>query len=396
MSGNYGRVIMSLRWRSEGWRKLYVREEGSFAQLPLYVRALAAELLKAADSRGRIECRGKEPWRAIAWRMGATRGDRRMLQRDIPLLIKDGYLVVDPATGDVIIRNFLSAHPHLAVEGVDRIPVADLGPGAPVVDLVPAQVAPMSPPHTVPAVDSSQLGLFSWTPPPPGEVDVDRVLHLVEVAGRMLTDATRPVRDDATTVQRKSTQPVETPPITPLDQRSEESEREKRRPPAPERVVVPEGDEVGRRRVAQQLADLHERERERAAGVAGALYVPMPMSELAGRFVALLDAGWGQAALEVAISATAHEACTKRTLIYFNGADNLRPDAVKRAIARAPARRSSRPAEVTSAPAAAPPISPPTCVPPGTAATDDLEQQWKAMGLNAATIASLRARSGGG
>lgn len=386
---------MSLRWRSEGWRKLYVREEGSFAQLPLYVRALAAELLKAADSRGRIECQGKEPWQAIAWRMGATRGDRRMLKRDIPKLIKDGYLVVDAATGDVIIRNFLSAHPHLAVEGVDRVPVADLGPGAPVVELAPAQVAPMSPPHTVPAEDSPQIGLFSWKAPAPTDVDADRVLHLVEAAGRMLTDAARPRHDGATTVQRRSTQASEILPITPLDQRSEESEREKGSPPAPERVQVPEGDEVGRRRVAQQLADLHERERERASEVAGVLYVPMPMSELAGRFVGLLEAGWGQAALEVAIAATAHEACTKRTLVYFNGADNLRPDAVKRAIARAPARRASRPVTVPVA-STAPPISPPTCVPSGTVDPADLERQWKDMGLSASMIASLRARAGSG
>jgi hypothetical protein len=90
--------------RKGRWVKLYVREEGSFAQLPLYVRALGAELLKICDSTGRIALRGKAPWDAVAFQLGADLSDRRLLKKHIPLLIADGYLAV--IGGDLLVRNF--------------------------------------------------------------------------------------------------------------------------------------------------------------------------------------------------------------------------------------------------------------------------------------------------
>lgn len=96
-----------MRWELEPWRKLYRREEGSFALLPLYVRSLAAELLKFVDDDGRFFVGSHEPWEAIARTCGATTGDRRMLRQHVPMLLTDGYLVRD---GDYIrIRNLRPA-----------------------------------------------------------------------------------------------------------------------------------------------------------------------------------------------------------------------------------------------------------------------------------------------
>jgi hypothetical protein len=94
--------------------KLYTKEEGSFAQLPLYVRALAAMLLKLADETGRISLRGKDPCAAVAFQLGADQGDRRLLRKHIPALIADGYLVLEG--GDLFVRNFT-----VAQTGVDRV-----------------------------------------------------------------------------------------------------------------------------------------------------------------------------------------------------------------------------------------------------------------------------------
>jgi hypothetical protein len=106
---------VALRWKYETWRKLYVREEGTFAQLPLYTRALAKQLLTLCDRDGRIPLGGKSPADAVAFQCGANRGDRRMLKRDIPSLISDGYLI--EKDGFLVIRNF-----HPAQEGHDRAP----------------------------------------------------------------------------------------------------------------------------------------------------------------------------------------------------------------------------------------------------------------------------------
>jgi hypothetical protein len=106
-----------MRWRYERWVKLYAREEGSFSQLPLYVRALAAELLKICDEDGRIVLRGKAPWDAIAFQLGADLSDRRLLKKHVPQLLADGYLEL--AGGDLFVRNFT-----VAQTGVDRVRVA--------------------------------------------------------------------------------------------------------------------------------------------------------------------------------------------------------------------------------------------------------------------------------
>lgn len=98
---------MPLNWRREPWRKLYIREEGSFAGLPLLVRALAGELIKFGDDNGRIPLGGQDPASVICRRGGAEMGERRMVRRYVQVLLDDGYLVVE---GDALrIRNFKPA-----------------------------------------------------------------------------------------------------------------------------------------------------------------------------------------------------------------------------------------------------------------------------------------------
>lgn len=94
-----------MNWRYETWRKLYVREEGSFAALSYSARAAAAMLLKLCDERGRIYARrGEELVEGICCRLGADRGERRKLKQAIADLVADGYL----AQGDgwLRIKNF--------------------------------------------------------------------------------------------------------------------------------------------------------------------------------------------------------------------------------------------------------------------------------------------------
>lgn len=74
------------------WVKLWKDERGSFQQLPLFARALAAELLKLCDDHGVIAIGSREPVEAIAFALGADRSDRRLLKKYLPMLIDDGYV----------------------------------------------------------------------------------------------------------------------------------------------------------------------------------------------------------------------------------------------------------------------------------------------------------------
>jgi len=112
-----------MRWERESWIKLYRREVGSFALLPLYVRALAGELLKFADDAGRLYIGQREPWEAIAKLCGATTGDRRLLRQHIPLLIADKYLIPDGEY--LVIRNLTSAQRRGPKPGGDERTVDD-------------------------------------------------------------------------------------------------------------------------------------------------------------------------------------------------------------------------------------------------------------------------------
>jgi hypothetical protein len=85
------------------WRKLYCVEKGPFAGLPLYVRALAAEMLKFTDDEGRIWVGEGDPVPSLARLMGAHQGDVRLLRKHLPELVADGYLVRDG--GYLVIRN---------------------------------------------------------------------------------------------------------------------------------------------------------------------------------------------------------------------------------------------------------------------------------------------------
>src|SRR5688572_15409726 len=94
-----------MNWRNETWRKLYIREEGSFASLSYSARSLAAVLLKHCDSTGRLYARRGEDIRdAICFRVGANRGERRFVRPAVDELLSDGYLVAQE--GYVRIRNF--------------------------------------------------------------------------------------------------------------------------------------------------------------------------------------------------------------------------------------------------------------------------------------------------
>ncbi|WP_437591516.1 hypothetical protein [Sorangium sp. So ce1000] len=89
------------------WRKLYIREEGAFAQLPLFARALAAELLKFCDDEGRIFTGQREPWEAVARVAGAEMGERRMLRKYMEQLLADGYL--ERHEDHIVIKNLRRA-----------------------------------------------------------------------------------------------------------------------------------------------------------------------------------------------------------------------------------------------------------------------------------------------
>lgn len=98
-----------MNWRHETWRKLYVREQGSFASLSYSARALAAMLLKLVDDRGRLVTReGEDVAAAVCFRMRASRTERRLIRAAIDELLEDGYLVPDGR--GVRIRNFSKVH----------------------------------------------------------------------------------------------------------------------------------------------------------------------------------------------------------------------------------------------------------------------------------------------
>lgn len=96
------------------WHKLYVRESATFAQLSFLARAVGAQLLKLVDDEGRIECGAKELEHVIAYRMGATVGDRRLLPKLLQELISDGYLVREGTSWRV--RNFVVAQSRVPSE----------------------------------------------------------------------------------------------------------------------------------------------------------------------------------------------------------------------------------------------------------------------------------------
>jgi hypothetical protein len=98
---------MAIRWRYEPYRKLYQREQGAFAQLPLYTRGLASELIKFVDDEGRIPLRGRSPAQAVAFICGADRTDRHRLPHDLRKLIEEGYLQLEPDA--LRIKNFRAA-----------------------------------------------------------------------------------------------------------------------------------------------------------------------------------------------------------------------------------------------------------------------------------------------
>lgn len=97
-----------MKFKYETWRKIYVREEGSFGRLPWFARAAGMMLLKICDDAGRIDVgEGGDLVEAVAFRMGATAGDRRMMRKLFPLLVEDGFLTRDGRY--YVVKNFVAA-----------------------------------------------------------------------------------------------------------------------------------------------------------------------------------------------------------------------------------------------------------------------------------------------
>jgi hypothetical protein len=88
------------------WRKLYRHEPPDFKGLSVYVRGLAAELLKYAEEDGRLVPDDGKMALRLAQSIGASVGDRRTLGRDINVLLADGYLV--RSDGWLRIRNMVT------------------------------------------------------------------------------------------------------------------------------------------------------------------------------------------------------------------------------------------------------------------------------------------------
>lgn len=82
---------MSRKKEPKPWFRTWRKETPRFRQLPLYVRAIAGEILKLTDDEGVIWIGDKAPSDAIAFALGATKGDRRMLVRDVEALLAAGY-----------------------------------------------------------------------------------------------------------------------------------------------------------------------------------------------------------------------------------------------------------------------------------------------------------------
>lgn len=107
-----------MNFQREKYRKLFVRELGDFAQLPLFTRALAAELLKVADDDGFIALHPeRSEWtqlervvQSISFRVGATKQDRALLRQHLPALLAGAspYLVFE-GPNTLRIRNFVEA-----------------------------------------------------------------------------------------------------------------------------------------------------------------------------------------------------------------------------------------------------------------------------------------------
>lgn len=86
-------MVTDARPRTDPWLPLWRQESGSFAQLPLFARALYCEVLKLTDDNGVIELGGKSPHEAVAYALGAYPVERRQLKKLLPVLIQDGCLV---------------------------------------------------------------------------------------------------------------------------------------------------------------------------------------------------------------------------------------------------------------------------------------------------------------
>ncbi len=111
-----------MNWDHETWRRLYVREEGSFAALPYTARALAGYLLKICDARGRIfPAHGEDIRDSICFRLGMSRSERRLNRPAIDQLLEDGYLVAGER-GSVRIKNLARANPDVEDASTEHRP----------------------------------------------------------------------------------------------------------------------------------------------------------------------------------------------------------------------------------------------------------------------------------
>ncbi len=102
-------------WANEGFRKLFVRETGSFAQLSLFARGLAGELLRLCDDRGQIYFRASLADH-LSTRLGHLERHHRweLLAGWLAELEADGYLGI--AGNVATVRNFHRAQPGAEAE----------------------------------------------------------------------------------------------------------------------------------------------------------------------------------------------------------------------------------------------------------------------------------------
>lgn len=100
-----------MKWEQETWRKLYVRVDARWLQLPVSARGLGSELLKYADDSGRIHLGTDEaPGISVAFLLSARPREHKRIAEDVALLMSEEHsFLVHEGGGTYRIRNFEKA-----------------------------------------------------------------------------------------------------------------------------------------------------------------------------------------------------------------------------------------------------------------------------------------------
>ncbi len=156
------------------WRRLYVHEEVAFGKLPVFARALAAELMRLCNDEGVIALDVPGLVEHLASRE-ATKSERRtarrLVERWVADLIGEGYLV--GAGRHLAVKNFRIAQGfETAAEGAKVTDPAPVG-SAKVTDPAPVgsvKVTDLAPVGGVKVTDLAPVGGAKVTEPAPGGV----------------------------------------------------------------------------------------------------------------------------------------------------------------------------------------------------------------------------------